>query len=266
MKPTQEQLQKVEPYLKNELSQSERLAFEQQIQSNSALAEYVNIAATTGQLLSEQDWPILEQSEKSKDIASKFLNDDAQEFAKKAAQFMETKQQTKTRKFTTSKKWIVAAAAAVLIAFVYTQFFTPTTLEQQYANFVDWNELPSFATKSDSIPQPLLQLEQRFYEGNYLAVINESLDAQLLLNASKANILLYRGAAQLELNNFEDALQTFTEITGLNTIDAHKGYWYVAMVHLKQGDRPKTKRALEKVVANKNNFKATEARELLDQL
>ncbi|MEP2937644.1 MAG: tetratricopeptide repeat protein [Gilvibacter sp.] len=266
MKPTEQQLQKVDAYINKELPQDQRLIFEQEMALNPALAEYVSIAISAHKLLSDSDWPVQQNPDRQKEITALFTNKDAQDFAQKASQFLEQKQAGKKSLIGSRRSLLAIAAAAVLVIFVYVQFFTTPTMEQHYTNIVTWEELPTFATKSDGTSQALLAFEQNFAQANYKTVIGDAAKLLQMKDAPQVNVLLYQGAAQLELDLFDEALQTFKNITQTNTLDAHKGYWYIAMVYLKQGDKVKTKEALNKVVEDQSNFNAHLAQKLLKQL
>ncbi|MEL7146158.1 MAG: tetratricopeptide repeat protein, partial [Bacteroidota bacterium] len=78
-------------------------------------------------------------------------------------------------------------------------------------------------------------------------------------------IMIYQGMAQMETGQFTTADVTFNTLINSNSIDAQKGYWYKALLFLKQGESDKAAKVLQKISQQKM-YKAEEAEELLEQL
>jgi hypothetical protein len=89
-----------------------------------------------------------------------------------------------------------------------------------------------------------------------------------MLNSNEPDmaLILYRGVAQLELDQYENALNSFRELIISNTIDHHKGYWYTAMVYLKQGNKELLVESLEIIAANPSYYNHEESLALLKEL
>jgi tetratricopeptide (TPR) repeat protein len=134
-----------------------------------------------------------------------------------------------------------------------------------YNDYSSWDNLPSFSEKSAVNNDPRLLLEKAFNTQQYEDVI--SLSDSILSNTQtlEPNVLLYQGIAQLELDRFEDAIQTFPNLSKSNALDAHKGYWYIALVYAKQGDQQAFVAALKKVESDPSNFNYPQAVQLLKE-
>jgi hypothetical protein len=256
---SQEQLER---YLTGQMSSEDVVLFEQQIESDDHLKEFLMLYDAMDDFEEENNWPELEiDTEEIKKIAQKFRAPDTVAFAEKVQQF----HQSRKKKPSVFRRSLIAMTTiAACLLFIFLLLPSDVTLDSVYNDNSSW-DLPSFAEKSDITNDPRLRLETAFNAQQFEEAIVIS---QILLSDTETlapNVMLYQGIAQLELNRFEDAIQTFTLLSNSDALDAHKGYWYMALTYAKQGYEQAFLSALKKVQSNSANFKYEEAVALLKE-
>lgn len=163
-------------------------------------------------------------------------------------------------------KYVAAIAAVFIIGlFLVNQFNKKANNNQLYAQYKNWDVLPSLALRGGAAD--LASIEKLFREEKY----EESLDLlhkYVLDTQQEVNpqIVLYTGVIQLELNQKEAAISTFMELLNSNTLDAPKAHWYLALCYLKLNNLEKTKKELNLLIDSTINFQKTEAKEILQRL
>ena len=267
MSISSKQLAQLQVYFDGEMTPKQLEEFEAEIQTNAELSSYIATAKAADAFLSEQDWVLTTDTKAVQEQSKAFLKEDVQEFARITGNFIKQKNgQPKRRSFDWGVKWITAISAVLVVAFIYSQFFATLSLPTLYDQQVNWNELPSFTTKSGSRNNPLIELEKAFQAQNYKQTITLSQGILDTVSTPNTSVLLYMGAAQLELDQYAQALASFNKVSRSESLDAHMGYWYTAMVFLKQGNKNQAIRALKRVESDSTNYKYKQALELLEQL
>ncbi len=256
-------LKKIANYLNDTMAADERALFEQEINSNKELKEFLYLNSTIDAFEDEDSWIEMKMnSEKMKTIAQRFRDEDTLAFTNKLNSFQ--KQYTQKPKNISKKIVAFAAVAACFVLIVL--WPSSMNLNTVYANYSSWNELPSFIVKGDALNTQKTAMERAFKSKKYsdaIALCNTILNNS---NTIQPSILIYKGIAQLELDNYEASIKTFTQLYNSNTIDAHKGYWYIALVYAKQGNKELFIKALKKVTSNSTNYRYKEALELLKEI
>ncbi|MBL4662750.1 MAG: hypothetical protein JKY22_04150 [Flavobacteriaceae bacterium] len=257
----------LERYLNDQMTPEEKAQFEKEIDQSSELQELIELHEQVTVLDDEADWITYkgDVSEIKKKIPL-FENEETKAFSKKLREFQNNQMQTTGRKPIVWKRLAVFSGVAASILLVL--FFTiqrGDNLDQLYVAHSNWNELPSLTVKGNSVSDRT-EIEQLFILKKYTEVVSNVKKITINSEEKDATLLLYQGVSQLELDQYENALQTFTELTKSNTIDHHKGYWYIAMVYLKQGNKETLIESLEVITSNSTFYKHTDASDILKKL
>lgn len=259
---------KIARYLNDEMTEDERLQFEKSIAENDELQEFLEINAQINGLNEENSWVRYEgDSETIKEKLRLFNDAEVIKFSDRLSNFRKDKTEfNTTRSISWTKILVAAGIAASLVLGVI--FLTPSEkdLAALYDEHSDWQELPSLTTKGASEEDLLAGVERSFRSGEFQQVISQ-VDA--LLNTTpeqEANLLLYKGISQLEMNQNEAALTTFSNLQNGNTIDKHKGYWYIALVYLKMRDEAAFREQLEIISQQPSYFRHKEAKKILSEI
>jgi hypothetical protein len=259
--------EKLERYLNNQMAPDEKEQFEKEIAQSPELQELIEIHQQVTVLDDDAEWITFEGdvNEIKKNIPL-FEDEETKAFAQKLREFRNDQVGATGRKSVVWKRLAVfsGVAASILLALFLTMQ-RGGDLDQLYVEHSSWNELPSLTVKGDPVSERA-EVEQLFEQKKYVEVITKVRDISLNSEEKDIALLLYQGVSQLELNQYENALNTFTELTASNTIDHHKGYWYTAMVYLKQGKKELLIKSLEVVAANPKYYKHEEATALLKEL
>ncbi|OED45203.1 hypothetical protein AB832_01480 [Flavobacteriaceae bacterium (ex Bugula neritina AB1)] len=259
--------QTIENYLDGTLPEQEHKHFEDRMASDIFLAQEVAINQEMriqyGNEISSNttlpyDTTLVEKLKKHlKSEETKALS----EKIKKGEQLYKS---TKRQKPVIRLKYLYYAAAAVALVFLVNTLFinNNVTSQELYVAYKDWDALPSLTFKGENSKE-LAQGEALFHEKKYAEAIS-ILD--IYKNSKNPHVLIYLGVSYLELDVYDKAERIFIKITEMNTLDRSKGYWYLALTYLKQGDDKKVITALKKIRDDENNYKYEEAGKLLQEL
>ncbi|GAB5398442.1 MAG: hypothetical protein Aureis2KO_00270 [Aureisphaera sp.] len=256
---------KIERYVQGDMTEGERAAFENEAANNPELKEQIALHTVIHAMDDENSWLEFDgDPELLKKEVAQFRAKETQEFAQKLKQFRNDTSIENPQRRPWLSKSLIGAIAAVLIIAIFVFYPKDPSLESLYNDYSSWEELPSMSTKGDNV-DTLKELEMRFREKNYEGVILLADGLSLSLNDTP-QALLYVGAAHLEMAQYDQAIASFDRVIEGNSLDFHKGYWYKALVFLKQRDKEKTIEALEVIVENPTYFRNDEAIVLLKKL
>ena len=207
-----------ENYLKNELTETERIAFETKLQSNADFKQEFEIYKALDTSLSSKF-----KNEASEQELRKTLTNLGNQFIKEEKL---TKKKSKVISLFNYKKLLVAASIALLIGFFIFKNGNPV-----YSDFSNHSNL-ELVVRGDS-NETILKAQDAFNNKNYKTAF-----AQLtVLEAEFPNdieIQLYKGICLLELNKFSQAETIFDTISSGNSAFSTKATWYKALSLLKQ--------------------------------
>ena len=203
-----------ESYLKNELTEIEKIAFEEKLQSD---ADF------------KQEFEIYKALETS--LSSKFKNEESEQELRKTltslgAQFIKeevtTKKKTKLISLFNYKKLMVAASIALLISFFIFKNGNPV-----YSDFANHTNL-EFTVRGDN-NQTITNAETAFNAKNYKTAFAQLtvLEAQF---PNDIEIQLYKGICLLEMDKFSQADTIFETISRGNSAFLTKATWYKALI------------------------------------
>jgi len=211
-----------EDYLSENLSEADKLSFENKLNTDSAFAERFQTYKNLSHYLSDKFGNETESEafkENLKSISSKY-------FVQKDEAISEEKSSKKSFTF---YKYAVAACAILMIGvFTFNQFSNPT-----YNDFNTFDTV-SLTVRGDN--DALLKTAENAFNNRDFASAESAL-AQLMENdENNLELLYYRGIANIELNNFETSEDLLTELANGNSAYKNKAIWYLALSKLKQDD------------------------------
>ena len=259
--------EQLERYLNDQMTPEEKEQFEKQIAQSPELQELIELHEQLNVLDDDAEWITFEGDvNEIKEKIPLFEDKETKAFSEKLREFRNDQVGPTGRKSVVWKRLAVfsGVAASILLALFIT-LKSGADLNQLYVENSHWNELPSLTVKGDTSIEKAI-VEQLFQQKKYAEVITSVRDISLNSQETDMTLILYQGVSQLELDQYERALNSFREITSSNTIDHHKGYWYTAMVYLKQGDKESLIQSLEVVAANPTYYKHAEAVAMLKEL
>ena len=251
----------IDNYLKGLLSKNEEKSFLERLKSDDEFKEKFRLEEQLFNALDENSWSFLvSKNTEVNDYKNLLEQDDLQNLKKTLVQ---TNTEFKVRNIRNDKiKLFYYLAAASIVVFLSFQFFFNKTVSNQelYDEYVALNDLPSFVSRSDEVTQ-LSEAQQLFEEKNY----NKALEVFNSFKEQDGALAIYKGIAQAELGNYNEAEETFNTLINSNLLDAEKGYWYKALILLK-ADRKLEAIAVLETIISKNLYKHNEAKILLEKI
>lgn len=237
----------IDNYLKGILSKDEEKLFLERIESDSEFKEKFQLEERLFNALNDDSWSFVENNDSEFDDYVILLKEDDLQNLKKT--IAKTSSEYSTKKSKSAGRIYYYLAAASVVLFLGFQFFFNQNISNQdlYDDYVALNDLPSFVSRGYET-ESLVQAENLFVEKKY----EEALSIfQSLLNKSddKANIYLYKGLAEIELEQYNAAEYTFDTLINSSLIDAEKGYWYKALLYLKTDRIKEAKHLLDNIIS-----------------
>ncbi len=235
-------------YLREELSEAEKLDFEQQLQADPALAAELSSQQQSWQLLGE----LPARARQKAEIGSWIAEASAAEPA------------ARIRRFSPVSRYISIAAAIILLAALGYLFLPKTaTTESLYADYYQpytYSQTMGAGDSTDSLFQQGVRL---FKEEKFDLAIRE-----LQLIASDATIYadacMLIGAAYMQQKMYASAIPYFQQAS-ISPSLADQAHWYQAWAHLMAGEKAEAKELLQKTAASQG-YKHQEAADLLRKL
>jgi tetratricopeptide (TPR) repeat protein len=204
-----------EAYLSNELSKDEVAAFESRLKTEPEF----NQAFTTYQELSS----FLEHKFENEDATTAFQNN------LKTISNAYFEKQVKPKKVIQFKPWQYAMAASVALLigiFMFNNFSNPS--------FSDYNdyETVSFTVRGEQ--DELFKTAEIAFNNKDFAKAEEAFKQLIEEDENNAELKLYSGISNVELNNFETADKLLADLGLGNSAYKNKATWYLALSKLKQ--------------------------------
>jgi len=238
----------IEQYLADEMTPSERVAFNKELISNPDLSKEMKL---------------------SQSIDAAILNDDILDLRQKLILAIDAGRVVKAEvplvRMNTRKWWYAAASVLVLCAVAATlylhaqrQVSTDSLFSQYYnsENVVD-------QTRGDqNIVEAIIKFQQRdFAKASSLF--------KSLLDKDNSNIAVwfYYGISNIETKNFNNSIKAFTTIIRQNdNLYIEHAEWYLGLCYLKNNYKQKAIAQFVAVASNPDNFHRQEAKNILEKL
>lgn len=242
----------VEAYLQNELSESDRKAFEARLKSEPQFRDTVKplmLAGLSARIGREED---LRQR------MSKWMEDIKQDPPKSKVVSM-------IRPLYVGLA--IAAAIALVLLIVLPRFNTSEDFngERLFAENFEPYLPPETRSSALTLDSALQMAHVAILEGNYdegIAQLEAVVDTTALPAAVLQKELLYLGSAYLQAGQAEKALETFQIINYPQSTEVR---WYTALTYLRLGDKESTMTLL-KALASSNDYYGKAAKKLLEDL
>lgn len=136
--------------------------------------------------------------------------------------------------------------------------------DELYGNYSEYSNLPSFVSRSNAEENKLYEAETLFKSEQYKDAL-EIFQTNFGGSKDEGSVFIYTGLSQLELKQYEQAESTFNKLIESDLLDAQKGYWYKALLYLKQDKVEEAKSILNQIV-EKSQYNHPKAKALLSDL
>ncbi|WP_299519426.1 tetratricopeptide repeat protein [Winogradskyella sp.] len=255
----------IEKYLRGALPEADQKAFLDRLASDAVFKEQYNLEKQLFDALNEDRWSFSNVDGVEIDAYKEILEGEDVQNLKKTLTEVNTRFNNSNQKKTKSKTIYYYLAAASIVVFLGVQFFfnhNPSS-QELYNEYIELNDLPSFASRahdSGELPKAQQLFEDKKYK-EALIIFQEQLGA----SEFEGNVFLYLGISQIELGEYSAAEKTFEDLINSDLLDSKKGYWYKALLYLKQDRVEETKEVLNKIVVDRL-FNSEKARALLAEL
>jgi len=204
-----------EAYLSEELSEEERLSFENRLKKEDELSEAFNNYKELYGFLEHKF-----TTEKATEAFTKNLNEISEGY-------FANKKKTKVIKF---RPWQYAAAASVVL-FLGITMFNNFGMNPVYSDFAVHEALS--LTERGNLNQLYLNAEQAFNSNDYKQA--EQLFSEILVaNPNLVEVELYKAISLIEINQFTSADKILLGISNQNSAYKFTAKWYLALSKLKQ--------------------------------
>lgn len=234
-----------ENYLAEELSDKERINFEDKIKSDKDFKISFSLYKETSRFLDNKF-----KNEANRIAFKKNLEKISDNYFEKNVSIK------KTSRF---KPWHYSIAASLLL--IFSVYFYQNTKTPTYNDFANYNAI-ELATRSNQ-DHLIIEAEKAFNTKNF--DIANSIFTQLLeKDENNTEIKLYNAFSLIELNNFTEADAVLKEISNGESTYREKAKWYLALSKLKQKEYDSCKVILETIPASANEY--SDAQKLLSKL
>lgn len=256
----------IDGYLKGALSTAEKLEFEKRLKEDSDLYDEFIIQKDLFDALGDEAWAF-ETSPNADDVdtlKTYFDSEEAKSIASAIAKSNTDYQSTKKTVFKLPRLVYPIAASIALILGYFVLFQKSTTTESLYAEYKNWNDLPSLTVRANDNDNSLTKGQTAFKNEQYkeASVIFNN----YLKNNINPQATTYLGVSYIELEQYELALKAFNNLLEGHSLDRSKGYWYKSLVYLKLGDKVKALETLNLLLEKESNYNYQLAKALKAEL
>lgn len=167
-----------------------------------------------------------------------------------------------------NRVWLISGLLLILAALAF--WFLKPSQEISIADVFAEDPLASVTrtNSNQSNDQTLNKALEKFNEKEYAQAIQlfdqiPNNDTLAIMNAGK--ISLFKGVAQMRLENYQKAISTFVHIEKNNPY-YDQGIWYKALSQVRANKTNDAKITLQNIIEQENHFKKEQAQHLLNQL
>jgi tetratricopeptide (TPR) repeat protein len=226
-----ETLQYIESYFQNELTQDERLAFENRCINDEAFASEIAFYISARQAIKDQ---LIQNKQKE------WIEPVARE---------EVKLDLPTRKIY-QQNWFRYAAAASVIILIALYFETrPTDPKELAANYIGTNY--QHLSQKMSVATDSIELGKAAYNHKNYSKAAQIFEAVSSSNMGNADLIKYRGLVYLQLHSYDKAIAAFDSLASMQGLYSNPGLFLQAIALLMRnnaGDLNKSKQLLQQVI------------------
>lgn len=250
----------IEKYLRNQLSKEELTSFNKRFNLDTLFKEKVKLEKQLSQSLNENQWSAIDNSPLLNEYKEVFKSKEISSLKEQLKEENAIYQNSFKKKFLT-----YYLVASILVFFISISFLLQKESSQKlYSTYLNQTELNSFITRGDN-KNELIEAQTFFENKDYAKALTIFEKAILNKKNVSSNLYLYIGITQLKLDKTEKALSTFNALIHSDLLDAPKGYWFKALLYLKDEDTKKSKEILNEIV-EKKLYNYQKAKKLLLEL
>lgn len=257
----------IDGYLNNTLDSKDRVKFEGRLENDPELLQEFMIQQNLFNTLEEESWAFEDNpnAEDINEITSYLASSEAKNVADAIAQ-ANKEYQTAQKQSYRIPRWLYPIAASVLLLIGYFFFFENTmTTAELYAEYQNWDNLPSLIARADADATAHLAQGQADFKSKKYQEASEVF-SKYLQTETNPQVSTYLGIAYIELEQYSLALETFDKLLKSNSLDSSKAFWYKALVYLKMDDKAKTLETLNLLLQKESNYNYRLAKELKAKL
>lgn len=253
----------IDNYFKGLLSEDEEKSFFERLSTDASFNEKFKLEEQLVNALSEDGWDFAKAPNEEVKAYSDLLK--KEELLRLKNTLSDVNSEFNTKKSNSTRKLFYYLAAACIVIFLGLQLFFNQNISNQglYKDYIALNDLPSFISRSDESNQ--LAKAQEFFENKKYEKALHIFQSVVNSKNVSGNVLIYKGIAETELGQYNDAKETFDSLINSNLFDAQKGYWYKALLYLKQDRVEEAKSILNKII-DEDLFRNEEAKEIINKI
>lgn len=240
--------EKIDRYLRGDLSESEKNAFEGEVTQDAELAAELALQKDMEQFLRKQDRRAALKGQ-LESIGETFFQEVSQP---ETGRIVPLHRRPVVR-------WVIGLAAAIALVLMARQVFFQPNLYDQYSQY------PPLAMieKSNATQDKLAAMEAAFNQKDYTKAL-PLLQAYVQEKPEDLQAQLYLGICLLETGKYAAARDLFTKISSGESSFVDYGQWYLALSYLKEGNKAECRKVLQQVPAESEFLQ--KAQELLKRL
>ena len=225
-----------EDYLLESLSETDKVAFEARLETDSNFKESFNTYKELSSFLEHKF-----ENETNSNTFKTNLESISKTFFDK---------QTTSKKLIRVKPWQFAAAASVLLLIgisVFNNFSSPV-----YEDFSNYDSI-SLTVRGDQ--DALLKTAETAFNTKDFVRADEAFKSLILMDKDNVEIKFYRALTNLELNKFDTAASLLLNISSGQSAYKHKATWYLALSKLKQNEYEDCLEILKTIPEDSEDYK-----------
>ena len=253
----------IDNYLKGVLSKDEEQSFLARLESDIEFNKKFNLEKQLFEALDDRSWSFVANQTTETEAYKKVLEGDDLQNLKKTLSEVNL-QLNSSPKNKNRNLFYYLAAASIVVLLGFQLFFNQGISHQDlYNDYIALDDLPSFVSRGGDENQ-LIKAQELFEDRKYedaLVIFKSQID----LAGRGGDLVIYKGISELELKKYNEAEETFNTLINSNLLDAEKGYWYKALLFLKQDRVEDLKQVLNKIISS-NLYNKVKAETLLKEL
>ncbi|WP_298903696.1 tetratricopeptide repeat protein [uncultured Psychroserpens sp.] len=265
MNLSEKDINRAEDYLRGLLTKEQNIAFEREMELNSELKSYIELSKQLDANLGETDWQF-NSNEDSADLKAMIDFIKSKEGQQSRDLIEKVGKSNQKLSVAPKKNYYFYAIAASLVILLAVSWFVDfgTSNDELYSSYSDYSNLPSFVSRGEEDKDGLFKAET-FFENKQYEEASEIFTSYLKASKDNGAVYIYQGLSQIELEQYDAAEQTFNTLIKSDLLDAPKGYWYSALLCLKQ-DKINEAKALLTEIVEKSYYNHIKAEALLSDL
>lgn len=238
-----------EDYIANQLSKEEAANFEFRLKTEPEFNQAFNTYKELSFFLEDK----VKNEEESKTFQNN-LERISKSYFNKEEEVLERKTTTKTFQLF---KYAIAACVVLLFGiFTFNQFSNPS--------FSDYNHYDSISLTVRGQQDELLKTAEDAFNNKNFAKAEQAFKSLIAADNDNAELKLYRGISNIELNNFEIADSLLKDLSNGSSAYKQKVIWYLALSKLKQNDNAACLDILRTISEDSEDYKR--AQKLINKL